>query len=277
MRRWQRLGVDPGTAKGGYDVLVENTKEMLSDLRDYPNIPHDWDREVAIAGLISDHTIVGILGHLQYPHPFGAEVSAYGIRAAEIAIDYFEGDWRDEYVYLSDNGPRKLTREQCRKKLDWIETYREGLMWSLCFDLEEPLQRLLAWPGTDLPFDDGTFRLTKEDNKYHVILARCLRGESLSKNSRLVSGIQESSRIRPKRLLEILEKVLLGDTPGFAKKFAQWVNAFRKQEFNAQQIWLVFSIEATILWHVARRYGLELPEQPLELLDLIVRQETLVP
>lgn len=94
-------------------------------------------------------------------------------RAAEMAVNYFFGEWHknipQQPVYLPGGKVRYsldepeqqlVTKAEMRERHDWIEAYREGLLMALYADDEPSFRKLIEWPDTDLPIDEGTWNLT---------------------------------------------------------------------------------------------------------------------
>ncbi len=117
--------------------------------------------------------------------------------------------------------------------------------------------------------DDDLGDMTAMDNKYHTYLAMRLRGDAAAKFEPVAKTIRAGKRPRAALLLEAADALLAGDAPLFAEKLKHIVRNWRKT--IEPKSFRVISIEGSILWHVARRRGLELPELPEKLSDLVLR------
>lgn len=143
------------------------------------------------------------------------------------------------------------------------------LLCALLVDDENSISRVIAWPDVDLPVDDALGDLTSADNKYHIYLAMRLRGDPPEKFKSVAEAIRAGKRPRALLLLNAADALLTNDAPLFAEHLKHVVSNWRKtiERNTAPRV----SIEGSILWHVARRRGVALPELPEKLDDLVLR------
>lgn len=269
MKRWQRLNIflhKPDYFPG----YVRNLSDSLTDIQQYSK---DDDQRSRRAYDIDDCAAIALLGHFEYDdHPFG-DVCEFGRKAAEIAVDFFYGDWRDKYLY--EYVPRKtyLNRQQCRERLDWFVSYRRGLMWSLILDEEQYLTELLQWPDSDLPPQHEINGVMSGDVFYHIVLARYLRGEL---NSEDTCFKKAQRRKRHKLQLKTLKSIQDHDAVAFSEALQEVIDDFLVSEgYGSYLIEDFVCPEVTILWHVARRSGLELPKLDELRSDMVVTRESM--
>jgi hypothetical protein len=189
--------------------------------------------------------------------------------AVACAVEYFHGDWREgcRESYYSD----RMTRAESRKELDWIDAYRAGLLMALFLDDGTAINRLLEWPDTDLPVDDGTMDLTAADNHVHIALALAVRDEPKAKVAELAGRVESSKRKRAVAFWTTTQSILDGDASAFETRFKELVALYRKSGFETNCVESVVHMDGSILWHVARRSGLALPEFPDKTMDMILR------
>lgn len=261
--RWRRLGLTPRTLAAVQHNADATVKDLSGDT-------HDFGQLKSLGFQLDDRFRLACLGFLEaipVASPW-ADWRASARHAAALAEPYFYGPLRDGYKKWPDEEPL-LTREQARAKLEWIRVYRTCLLCALLVDDESSLSRVLAWPDTDLPVDDDLGDLTAMDNKYHIYLAMRLRGDPLAKFEPVAKVVRTGKRPRAALLLESAEAALVGDEALYAEKLkhvlSNWRKTLKPDEFR------VVSIEGSILWHVARRRGLALPELPEKLADLVLR------
>lgn len=235
-------------------------------------------------------TVISVFRHLEVRVPKD-DLSDWEYRVREIpsfAVQYFHGPWRDGFVnwdgptgeplYGSPHLTRgPLTVVQCRQQLEWIDILRYGLLWSLFFDDESNLSKLIVWPDTDLREDEGIDDLTKADCDYYILLCKWLRGEMIDPKGPINKSICEASKKRPKLLLAVLEATIKDDSVAYGKAMLESLRHYQKVDFHTRAIHRSISMEATILWHIARRRCLTQPALPESLEHLILRHETLPP
>lgn len=261
MKRWQRLrvyGDKPERVQG----LISNIAKKVESNEYHPDAydSHLWFRT-------SECTDIVLLQHFEIPHPFG-DVTRFAQKAVDSSLEYLYGDWRDGYLY----DRKRITREQTRKRLEWIVPYRRGLLFAMCLDDAERAERLAQWPDTDVHKKDLEF--SPADTDYHILLARYLCGKPLKDSSRLAASIKTGTRRRPKALLEALEAIEAGDPGKFSKKLERYLKGYLKSGIDPDDYETYVSMEGSLLWQTARRSGLELPSLPVELADLVVTAES---
>ena len=176
-------------------------------------------------------------------------------RLISASLYYFFGPWRDKFKYLL----KDYDRQSGRAKLPWIDAYRYGLDFALSLSDWESADQLLQWPGPDLPYDEGVWELTEQDQAYHIWLASCLRGEPESASSQQRAMIEDGTRRRPKMLLVAADAMFASDAESFLTALEKYLRHYKKREFiTGRGTDFGFCIEGAILWHLARRRGLEL-------------------
>ena len=252
MLTWESLGI-----KRQYMEKVAKYNAMGLD-RWWEGPPSDPD---GVAGWIFDVHIVAAnvfaMASIGYPMPNPPlddwrEVSR---RLISACIYYFYGPWRDKFKYFR----KEYNRQSARTKLDWIDAYRYGLVFALCLSDWESADQLLQWPGPDLSYDEGVCELTEQDQAYHIWLASRLRGEPESASSQQRAMIEDGTRRRPKMLLAAADAMFAGDTETFLTALEKYLRHYKKREFiTGRGTDFGFCIEASILWHLARRREMEL-------------------
>jgi hypothetical protein len=168
-----------------------------------------------------------------------------------------------------------MSRAETRTRLDWIDEYRDGFLMALFVDDEQATRRLTEWPDMDLPIDDGTWELNDADNKAQVALAFVLRGEPEVRVSEVVERIRSSKRKRAVVFCDAVEAIVRNDPVAFARGLKDLCDRYRKSAPALPRIerleWPEPCMDGSILWHVARRAGIDLPRLPERQLDWIVR------
>lgn len=191
-----------------------------------------------------------------------------GRRVVAAALHYLFGAWRDSFEWHDDE---PLDRARSRTKLPWIDMYRSGLPIALSLGDWESADKLLEWPGPDLRFDEGFDDLTEEDNAYHIWLASRLRGEPASASEAQLAAVVGGRRKRPKLAQAAAQALLDKDAAAFTKALTAHLRYHRQHDLDTKQLDTAICLEATALWHLARRQELGADEPPAELMILIPR------
>jgi hypothetical protein len=250
-----RYEYDPATWKG---TKPDKTKAVIDQRTMHESNVHDG---FSLLGL-------GFLDAIPPRHQYRDPRVAAKIVVAS-AVEFFHGDWREgcREFYYSD----RMSRAESRKELKWIDAYRAGLLTAFFLDDETAIRRVLEWPDTDLPVDDGTMDLTAADNHVHIALAFALRGETKARVAELADRIAVSKRKRAITFWAAAEAMLAGDASAFASRFKELSALYRKSGFGTNCVESIIHIDGSILWHAARRSGLALPELPEKTMDMILR------
>jgi hypothetical protein len=186
-----------------------------------------------------------------------------------IALDYFFGPWRDAYHFYA----KPWDRVQCRRRLEWVAAYREGLLCALLLDDGAAVLRLADWPGPDVNRKDLDF--TPADMDYYILMARHLKGSPTPESPKLVASIEGGTKQRAKKLLKALQAIEACDSPRFGASLTRYLKHFWGYEAELDELGRSVSMDGSILWQVARRAGLRLPALAIEQQDLIVTQQCL--
>ena len=202
------------------------------------------------------------------PHPPLDDWRAAGRRVVAASLHYLFGDWRDSFVWFHDE---HFDRAGARTKLPWITMYRAGLPLALSLGDWASADKLLEWPGPDLPADEGLDDLTEEDNAYQIWLASRLRGDPASACEAQLRVILSGRRKRPKLAQAAAQALLDKDPATFTQALTAHLRYHRQREFDPKQLNAALCLEATALWHLARRQGLGAVEPPPELMVLVPR------
>ena len=163
-----------------------------------------------------------------------------------------------------------MDRAQTRVKLNWIKPYREGLLMAMYVDDETGVRRLIEWPGTDLPVDDGLENLTAGDNVAHTALAFLLRGEPEARLSAVVDKIRATKRKRASVFWAAAEAIAAKEPRIFALRMKELCDLYLKSASD-RPTFPIPHIDGSILWHVARRCDIAVPELADSSLDRILR------
>jgi hypothetical protein len=263
--RWQRLGM---TAKDcGEDIFY--SPQLTSESEHRSSGP-----------ITSSRRLVELKFLEAIPRSQPSYDSAAVARgAAAMAVNYFFGNWQKHIPRTGITGllgkvdKVPLTKEEMRQSHNWVEPYREGLLLALYAEDEPSLQKLIQWPDTDLPVDEGMWSMTAADNQAHIALEAILRGDPKAKVDQLIAGPLGSGRKRAVAFASAARAFADDDAAGFAKSLKELSNLYVKKPpllVRAQRPDL--HVDGGILWHLGLRKKFALPELPERNLDLILRR-----
>lgn len=193
--------------------------------------------------------------HLGIRLPFD-DIKPYLHKGAEVASLYFWGDWRTE----------------CRKNMNWIDTFSRGILLSLLIGDKAHLTKIAEWVDNDLK-EDGMGTYTSSDAWYFISLGLFLQNKPYSE---MVDRIKSKSRRRPKILINVLESIDRKDEVAFEKEFTSFMNLFTKNEVSVSE-WFESNIsrEASVLWNIARCRKLNLPVFSEKIMDRIIAPQSI--
>lgn len=189
--------------------------------------------------------------------------------AIEISLDYFYGAYLDDPRWAE-----QMAKVPENEGLPWVEVFRNGLLFCLLSEDEQSLQRLATWIDPDLPFDETSFLLSLQDNSYYKLLAFYLSNQA-SVDQDLTAMIENSRKRRPKLLLSCLQAIETDDKQAVVLRLQQFLDYFLKTELDSSGFRTFFSIEGTILWHVAKQNGMNISELSDKQMALIITRESL--
>ncbi|MDR3636544.1 MAG: hypothetical protein P4L84_22260 [Isosphaeraceae bacterium] len=224
-----------------------------------------WATDVNTSG--SRVFAMGSMGYT-IPHPPLDDWRAAGRRVVAASLYYFYGAWRASFEW---HYGEHYDRAQARGNLPWIDMYSFGLPIALSLGDWAAADKLLEWPGPDLPFDEGLDDLTEEDNAYQIWLASRLRGEPATACEAQLGAVLRGRRKRPKLAQAAAQALLDRDPTAFTQALTAQLRHHRQRELDPKQLDCAFCLEATALWHLARRQDLKAQEPPHELMILIAR------
>ena len=262
--RWQRIGLDAEKCAGALHNIGLTFQQEISNPTESV-LGNDYLKADAVRECLV-LVYFGYLEAIPSGHMF-SDVSGQPRACVAKALEYFYGDWREGYKDFPYSEPD--TRAQTRAKLGWIETYREGLLMALYIDDETAIRRLIEWPDTELPVDDGIFNQTAGDNLAQIALACRLRGEPEAKVAEVVEKLQASKRKRASVFWEAAVAILDKKPREFAASLKQLCTLYWKQAAENDRI-IRPHVDGSILWHLARRSSVALPDLPERALDRIV-------
>jgi len=162
----------------------------------------------------------------------------------------------------------------------WQSQLAYALLSSCCLRRWGKVDRFASYPRDDVKLDIDQ---TAEDRAWWLLLCGTIRGRPLEQVQDWVWTIQNSRRKREKLLwgcLSCLRAMRLGEVPptfegedhaaDFNACLHDYLRHYKKTEFKREEITCKVSMDATILVHLAERWGVEV-KVPKAYADHIVR------
>lgn len=182
------------------------------------------------------------------------------IRGAVFAKEYFFGEWRLE----RDDSPAEL-----RQELTWIPGLKVGWMSALLVDDMATVSHLATYPEVDCLQDDWEF--PKAYQLYWIVLGY----EVLGKEKDAMETVLPKRMGRfTKLLINCLWPLHARDSVAFGAALKKYLDGY----LAAETEWFidrVVSIDASILYNLARLRGMELPELDQAYGDVLVTPESM--
>ena len=204
----------------------------------------------------------------------------------ELSKGFFFGKWRERHICDGDSKP--LTKEQARL-LPWNGAFREGTFCCLLKNDKTSLVDFSKWVGRDQlnclssnPFDiSNPHTYVPHFSPLFFVVAQFWCGCSIDDYSDEIEMVKKSKSASAKSLLKIWESVCEKDTDGFEKKIIQEVERKMNKAAKTKDPRIAFapvtivSAEATWMWNLALRSGMEMPILSEEIMDRIITPQAL--
>jgi hypothetical protein len=290
MKRYERVRLH----KGG-DHAVEMKEFMKQEVKDRLEQQHidgvleSLDSNNTSFNTIITHYFWSIIGYVHYE--MVAIEKKQVVQALNVAVQttltFLYGKWRTCYSWNNiicdfPEGPPYLTVDETRQKIGWVYDFRDGLLAALLLDDRDSAQKMLDWIQIDACRDKNRSAQTDpSDVEYLMLLGHFFRTGYLDNVDSLKEAVRKGRCKRTQMLLDCLERIVTKDV----KKFVTLFEKYLKHAFKSN---LMFShpdsprspaaltdIDACIIWTVALRSGLTLPELSDELMDYVIRPQTL--
>lgn len=275
---WQLLGFEEELLRGVCRNLLVTQhlwwgKESLEDNpgQERETSPTIWgvpaqERESVVTIWGISAFAMASMGYEQLPEPFNDCVEV-GRRLVAITKNYLFGLWRDKFSFLNE----EYDSAKARAELEWSSAYRQGLAVALSLGDWGSADEFLKWPGADLRRDEGLDDQTFEDNLYQIWFASRLREEPLEKSTTERKQIEAGKKLRPKMLMAATDALVAGDRIMLADYLTAYLKYYRQKMLRSNRPDSGVSLDATALWHLARRRNLGEVKIAEELMILVAR------
>jgi hypothetical protein len=259
--QWQQLGI-PESAAANHLEYVGLTFPDELPYEKYPG--QHMARRIGIMNR-GKVAILGITG-FRHESPWLKRWPEFAREICPLTIEYLFGSWRDGFLYFDE----RLSASEARAQWEWIDEYHTALMWALILGDEASLKRITAWVGPDLPNHGGGFDLHPEDLAFHIILGQHLHGSVPLSANPLRDRITTGRRTRPKYALAAADAIFAGASADSRIAFHRYLKRYYEKDFEVPNISLSVCTDGTILWHLARRHGIDVTPTEPELRALII-------
>lgn len=305
MTNWQRLGYQHDFM----DAVAQNEVRALElwwdGPPDLPDAVEGWASSAVPHGLRV--FAMGWAGYIISQAPLDDWREA-GRRAMAAAVYYFQGAWREKFCWLLRPLDRVSSRqvlpwidtfreglalsvafgqwEAADRIIEWLGTdvhFDEG-----SFDRSREDNAYYIWLAARLRGETESSmidqrqmaaRPKKRDADEKRVIAHMIRrsDEPVPFLGKFAKGmphrelVARGARRRPKMLLEAADALLAGHKEDLASALTKYLKHYRQREFDLQIVENAICIDATILWHWARRSGMGEIELPEELMKFIPR------
>ena len=191
------------------------------------------------------------------------EARRHGKLCLERAEDFFHGSWRDEFI---DPDGKHGTR-WLQEKFDWMEVFRECLLWGSALGEWRFLKHCSGYPEKNACLSEG---YTAQDRDALVAISVIVSGDQAEKSSQCINRAADGPRKGCRLLTEVLISLVNGKINSFEEGFISYLKHYKKTDFPKEQITKKVSVEGTFLAHWARHHGMKV-EVPSQFEDHIVK------
>lgn len=261
--RWQRLHLSMWDLQQHVRVLEER-----SDRRE--QYGKGGDERAQRWMDILDYAKFACLCHLEYES--NTEIGRHAaFRIPALAAEYFLGDWREAWAKANPT----FVVPRTHPEFGWYDIWRWGLIFALVMDDEASLQALSTWVGNDLVHDEGLCDATTGDNQFLILLGFLFSDRTPHERYEQRQSVLESEGYKGRLCLGLLEAIEDSDRITIREQFSRLAHHNKNREFRDDRPDHAVMIEGTMLWHIARRNNVHLDDLPVDVMDRIIRQETL--
>lgn len=204
-----------------------------------------------------------------YLNPVILKHFEFDLEVADIS-SYLETLAKGGIIYL-------YSQEAAKKgKRHWIEAFCDGVVGALLLDNDQWIKTLAGWVDSSVRKEYA--RMPQYGN-FCVVLAEFLTKGSITATSKDVQNIREKRGSHSKNMLENLEAIANNDSRRFEKLFLRFASAMiSKNPYMSDPSPPPFALidhDSTLLWNLANRHGLRMPEISDEIMDFVIRPETI--
>ncbi|MDR2641512.1 MAG: hypothetical protein LBC74_01830 [Planctomycetaceae bacterium] len=268
MKRYERVNFCGGNEQSlqNFKIHFRWTKDSIKEAAK-EKLP--MEKRVELSRALTSFFLGSLYYHFELPSP-PIKAKVFINNAIETAIAYF----------------------YCGKKtkstiIHWNQPFYFGTLFSLLKNDRESLKKIAEWVDHTVmnmpnhhPFDILTGGTINYFSPLFFVFAQYFRDVPRKNYSKEIESIKNGYRSSTKTLLNIWENIYTQNTDNFEKQLVQLVNKHihkisgLKPPLNSEPINII-SLEATWMWNIALRSGMEMPVLPEEIMDRIVTPQSI--
>ncbi len=247
------------------EFFLQDEKDFLSSCKN--NKAHQIYRE----SMVTNALVNLIAVHLQIYR--SSTIRDETSRGAERSLEYFYGSWWKEDAEDRANLDKSLPPEE--RRLVWMTPYLIGVFLCAMVDRWDSAQHLSDWVDESVT-PEFQFEVNDDGFSFFLVyLASKLRSQPLANEHKIEEFIRNSSSKKSALLVEVLNAALLSSQRDFDKALSASLKHWEKtciRDVPNLRYWI--ALPQSIVWLIAERNGLALPDLPPNLDALIVRKQT---
>lgn len=241
---------------------VEWLVEMIRERAITPQLSDDPDGDARFDLL--DQLGFLLLHHYGRGERFPAASQA-ARRGVALGRELFFGEWRNHFAIFE--GPAWNSRD-CREKLGWYNTYRRSSCCALLLNDLAAAQELSKYPGPDAY--QSEVEATRRQHEFYLILAAVLRGDLTDELQASWQSLKRSAPSRIKLMAQTLESIESGSGSDALQGIKKMCAQYRNHRDDIREFYAAISLDASILWNLARLRGLAADDLTIDEQDVIL-------
>jgi hypothetical protein len=191
-----------------------------------------------------------------------AQARSLGLQCVEAVREYLLGTWRAQEP-TDDNTYDVLW---WKRKIAWMDEFQTALMWGTALGAWEQLKVIAGYPDEECTFKEES----RESLHYYLAICSQLKGSPKAEAKKYLALPLKGSDKRPRLLATAYSAILGKDAAATAKALNEYLKYYKQREFPRQYVTKKVARDGTVLYHLARREGIE-PQVEAKYLDHIVR------
>jgi hypothetical protein len=286
MKRYERVNLLDGVKERfeGSSHFLNKTVEDVTEIAN--NLPTTSNAKTILTFAIHNCHIALWDYHFEIScPPPPVPVSFFIDNGINCALQYFYGKWRNGFRNFPYEAP--CTEKESRLVTQWNHEFYRGSLFSLLKNDNESLLRISQWIDRDIiqigaihPFNDSSHAPIFYFSPLFYVFAQYFCNVPREKYATEIDSIVNGVRSATKTLLKIWESIYNKDTKSFETQILAMVNKHIQKSAKTKQPFTflsynIISHEATWMWNIALRSGMEMPELPEKIMDRIVTPQSL--
>jgi hypothetical protein len=281
MKRFERVNLF--NRPQNFDGFAEPLTRAKNDIE---RLDMTRNKSSALQHILNDCYLTLLYYHFEISNPEPIKPVSYFIdHGIDCTLQYFYGNWRNEYKQFPYEEP--YTEKESRLRTTWNREFYQGSLFSLFKNDKESLLKIAQWIDRDIiaigaihPFDYSSHTSITYFSPLFYVFAQYFCGVPREKYAQEIDCITKGTRSVTKALLKVWESIYEKDSKTFEKQIVQMLDKHIKQAskmkppFDFSPLNIV-SQEITLMWNIALRSGMKMPEFPEEIMDRIVTPQSI--